>query len=105
MTSNTRGGQVISASNNGELIEANSTTPSATGESAKSKEKASESSNSESSSPSASGAVSPSNAYEISKSITDHPQATNMLIPIALGLIILALLVFGYRRKSDYEDY
>lgn len=105
MTSNTEGGQVISNSNNGEVIETNSTTPSATGESAKSREKTSESSNSESSSPSAAGAVSPSNAYEVTKSITDHPQATNMLIPIALGLVILALLIFGYRRKSDYEDY
>ena len=105
MTSNTEGGQVISNSNNGEVIATNSTTPSATGESAKSKEKTSESSNSETSSPSASGAVSPSKAYEVTKSITDHPQATNMLIPIALGLVILALLIFGYRRKSDYEDY
>ena len=105
MTSNTEGGQVISNSNNGEVIATNSTTPSATGESAKSREKTSESSNSESSSPSASGAVSPSKAYEVTKSITDHPQATNMLIPIALGLVILALLIFGYRRKSDYEDY
>ncbi|MER2138944.1 MAG: hypothetical protein ABS965_02320, partial [Succiniclasticum sp.] len=33
------GGQVISNSNNGEVIATNSTTPSATGESAKSKEK------------------------------------------------------------------
>lgn len=105
MTSNTEGGQVITDSNNGKVIETNSTTPSATGESAKSKEKTSESSNSETSSPSAAGAVSPSNAYEVTKSITDHPQATNMLIPIALGLIILGLLIFGYRRKSDYEDY
>ena len=105
MTSNTEGGQVISNSNNGEVIATNSSTPSATGESAKSKEKTSESSNSETSSPSASGAVSPSKAYEVTKSITDHPQATNMLIPIALGLVILALLIFGYRRKSDYEDY
>ena len=105
MTSNTEGGQAITNSNNGEVIGINSTTPSATGESAKSKEKTSESSNSETSSPSASGAVSPSNAYEVTKSITDHPQTTNMLIPIVLGLIILALLIFGYRRKSDYEDY
>ena len=106
MTSNTEGGEAITNSNNGALIKTNSSNPSNTGEdSAKSSEKTSESSNSESSSPSQSGAVSPSKAYEIAKSVTDHPQATNILIPIALGMIILALLVIGYRRKSKEEDY
>ena len=106
MTSNTEGGEVITNSNNGELIKTNSTNPSITGEeSAKSLEKTSESSNSETSSPSESGAVSPSKAYEITKSVTDHPQATNILIPIVLGLLIIALLVIGYRRKSNKEDY
>lgn len=106
MTSNTEGGNVITNSNNGELIATNSSNPSITGEeSAKSKDKSSQSSNSETSSPSESGAVSPSKAYEITKSVTDHSQTTNILIPIVLGLIIIALLVIGYRRKSDEEDY
>ena len=106
MTSNTEGGDVITNSNNGELIKTNSSDPSIAGEeSAKSSEKTSESSNSESSSPSQAGAVSPSKAYEVTKSVTDHPQATSILIPIALGLVILALLVIGYRRKSKEEDY
>lgn len=106
MTSNTEGGEVITNSNNGELIGTNSSSPSITGEeSVKSSEKTSESSNSQSSSPSQAGAVSPSKAYEITKSVTDHPQATNILIPIVLGLVILALLVIGYRRKSKNEDY
>ncbi len=106
MTSNTEGGEVITNSNNGEVIKTNSTNPSITGEeSAKSKDKTSQSSDSDSSSPSAAGAVSPSNAYEVIKSITDHPQTTNILIPILLGLAILALLIVGYRRKSNNEDY
>ena len=106
MTSNTQGGDVITNSNNGELISTNSSTPSITGEeSAKSKDKTSQSSDSDSSSPSAAGAVSPSNAYEITKSITDHPQTSNILIPILLGLIVLALLIFGYRRKYNDEEY
>ena len=105
MTSNTEGGDVITNSNNGELISTNSSTPSIAGEeSAKSKDKTSESSDSDSSSPSAAGAVSPSNAYEITKSITDTPKSTNMLIPIVLGLLLLALLVYGYRRKSKEND-
>ncbi len=106
MTSNTEGGEIITNSNNGELISTNSSTPSITGkESAKSKDKTSESSDSDTSSPSAAGAVSPSNAYEITKSITDTPKSTNILIPIVLGLLILMLLVFGYRRKSKDEEY
>lgn len=106
MTANTEGGESITNSNNGEVIRTNSTNPSITGEeSAKSKDKTSQSSDSDSSSPSAAGAVSPSNAYEVAKSVTDHPQTTNILIPILLGLVILALLIFGYRRKSNEEDY
>ncbi len=106
MTSNTEGGDVITNSNNGELISTNSSTPSITGEeSAKSKDKTSESSDSDTSSPSAAGAVSPSNAYEITKSITDTPKSTNMIIPIVLGLLILVLLIFGYRRKSKEDEY
>lgn len=104
MTSNTEGGEVITNSNNGEVISTNSSTPSITGEeSAKSKDKTSQSSDSDSSSPSSAGAVSPSNAYEITKSVTDHPQSSNILIPILLGLIVLALLIFGYRRKYNEE--
>lgn len=106
MTSNTEGGDVITNSNNGELISTNSSTPSITGEeSAKSKDKTSESSDSDTSSPSSAGAVSPSNAYEITKSITDTPKSTNMIIPIVLGLLILVLLIFGYRRKSKEDEY
>lgn len=105
MTSNTEGGDIITNSNNGELISTNSSTPSITGEeSAKSKDKTSESSDSDTNSPSAAGAVSPSNAYEITKSITNTPKLTNMIIPIVLGLLILGLLVFGYRRKSKEKD-
>ena len=105
MTSNTEGGDVITNSNNGELISTNSSTPSITGEeSSKSKDKTSESSDSDTSSPSAAGAVSPSKAYEITKSITNTPKSTNMLIPIVLGLLLLALLVYGYRRKSKEND-
>ena len=106
-TSNTEGGKVIIDSHNGEVIAINSTSPSDTGESVQSEAVTTESSSSEASSPSAAGAVSQTNAYEITKSVTDQPQATNILIPIALGLLILALLVIGYRRKSkeDEEDY
>ncbi len=106
MTSNTEGGDIITNSNNGELISTNSSTPSITGEeSAKSKDKTSESSDSDTSSPSAAGALSPSNAYEITKSITNTPKSTNMIIPIILGLLVLVLLVYGYRRKSENDEY
>lgn len=116
MTSNTEGGDVITNSNNGELIKTNSSTPSITGEeSAKSKDKTSQSSNSETSSPSAAGAQAPTaasaadvgsvNAYEITKSITDHTKQTDMVLPILLGMLVLVLLIIGYRRKSDDEDY
>ena len=35
---------------------------------------------------------------------SNTPKLTNMIIPIVLGLLILGLLVFGYRRKSKEKD-
>ena len=111
VTSNTDSGSVITNSFGGQssiVVNTTANSPSDTGEdSAASSEKSSTSSNVESvGSDNPPSANSVSKAYEILENfenIVKNPQ--NLMLSVVLILIVLALLVVGYKRKSKEDEY
>lgn len=106
ITSNTDSGSRNTNSfggNNGIVVNTTAS-PSNTGEeSSASSEKSSSSSNVESvGSENPSSANSVAKAFEILDNIVKNPK--NLVLPILLGFIVLALLFVGYKRKSRKED-
>ena len=63
------------------------------------------SSNSASSDAGASDSESQPKAYEISKETSEGIPSTNIYFTFALMVLVLLLLVIGYRRKDSEEDY
>ena len=112
VTSNTDSGSTNTNSYGGKnsiLVNTTVDSPSNTGEdSAASSEKSSTSSNVESVGSENPTSANPTpnsvaKAYEILDNIVKNPQ--NLMLPVILGFLVLALLYVGYRRKSKEDEY
>lgn len=108
ITSNTDSGSRNTNSYGGQnsiLVNTTTASPSNTGEeSSASSEKSSTSSNTESvGSENPTTVNSVAKAYEILDNLVKNPQ--NLMLPVIIGFLVLALLYVGYRRKSKEDEY